>query len=339
MFELSKEKEKKALAIHQKATIVDAHSDRIMALMPEEPYIDLHSGVKVPRITFEKHINDLVEGGIKCQIFPVWVSPLFDPIALKRALLMIEKFSSETAKFRERIEPCTNFTEIEKATRSGKIAAVLSLEGGESLMGDLGILRIFHRLGVRLLGFTQLPRNQLADGSGEFRSRGGLTDFGAEVVKEMNRLNMIVDVSHLNEKGFWDALELSKTTTIASHSNCKALCDHHRNLTDDQIRALSEKKGVIGICFEVPFLRKESKGVSIKDVLDHIDHISRLVGPEHIGLGSDFMGLTNSNIEGLEDITELSNVTKGLVSRGYSEGDIENILGGNFLRVFKEVLK
>ena len=338
LFELSDEQEKRALAIHQKATIVDTHSDRLMALMPEEPYIDFGSAGKVKRIPFEKHVSDLMEGGIKCQVFPIWVSPLYNPIALKRALLMLEKFNSEISRYREHVEPCVNYAEIEKAIRSGRIAAVLSIEGGESLMGDVGILRIFNRLGVRLLGLTQFPRNQLADGSGELRSQGGLSDFGAEVIKEMNRLNMLVDVSHINEKGFWDVLELSKTTVIASHSNCKALCEHHRNLSDDQIRAVAEKKGVIGITFVESFLKKKSESVSVKDVLDHIDHISKLIGPEYIGLGSDYMGLTSSRIMGLEDITKLSNITRGLVSRRYSEKDIDNILGGNFLRIFKKVL-
>lgn len=206
-------------------------------------------------------------------------------------------------------------------------------------MGDVGILRIFHTLGVRLLGLTQFPRNQLADGSGELHAKGGLTDFGVKIIKEMNRLNMLVDVSHINEKGFWDIIELSNTTVIASHSNCKTLCEHHRNLSDDQIKAIVEKKGVIGITFVESFLKKQSTNVSVNDILDHIDHISNLVGPEYIGIGSDYMGLASSRIKGLENIKNLSNITKGLVSRGYDDESIEKILGGNFLRVFKEVLK
>jgi membrane dipeptidase len=252
---------------------------------------------------------------------------------------MIDVFQTEVEKNKERISICTTFSEIKRTLGQKRIAAVLSIEGGEPLEGDLGILRIFYRLGVRALGLTQLPRNQLADGSGEMGSKGGLTTFGRNVIEEMNRLNMIVDVSHLNEKGFWDALDASRATVIASHSNCKALCGHHRNLTDDQIRALAKKKGVMGITYVREFLDEKPDKASVQSVLDHIDHVVNLVGADYVGLGSDYMDMWTNEVKELEDITKVPNITKGLVARGYSEDDIEKILGRNFLRVFEEILK
>jgi membrane dipeptidase len=254
-----------------------------------------------------------------------------------RALQQIDVFHSEMKKNSKRIALCTTFSEIKNTVEKGKISAVLSIEGGEPLMGDLRILRTFYRLGVRSLGLTWFPRNRLADGSWEMSSKSGLTTFGAEVVEEMNKLGMIVDVSHINEPGFWNVMEVSKSPIIASHSNCKALCDHHRNLTDDQIRAIAEKKGVMGITYVDAFLDKQPEKVSIERVLDHIEHAVKLVGAEHVGLGSDYSGL-RLGMKGLEDMTKVPDITKGLVSRGYSESDIENILGGSFLKVYKNVL-
>ena len=169
------------------------------------------------------------------------------------------------------------------------------------------------------------------------RSNNGLSTFGAEVVEEINKLGMIVDVSHINERSFWDVMEISKCPVIASHSNCRTLCDHHRNLTDDQIRALADKKGVMGITYVSAFLDKQAENATINKVLDHIDHAVELVGAEHVRLGSDYSGL-KSEIKGLEDITNVPQITKGLVSRGYSDREIENILGWSFLKVFKNVL-
>jgi membrane dipeptidase len=335
---LEKEQMIRAADIHRKSIVVDAHSDRIMGLMREEPYFELTHGL-VPRKDFREHLDNLEGGGIKCQVFPVWVSPLYYPVALRRAMQMIDVFQTEVEKNKERISICTTFSEIKRTLGQKRIAAVLSIEGGEPLEGDLGILRIFYRLGVRALGLTQLPRNQLADGSGEMGSKGGLTTFGRNVIEEMNRLNMIVDVSHLNEKGFWDALDASRATVIASHSNCKALCGHHRNLTDDQIRALAKKKGVMGITYVREFLDEKPDKASVQSVLDHIDHVVNLVGADYVGLGSDYMDMWTNEVKELEDITKVPNITKGLVARGYSEDDIEKILGKNFLRVFEEILK
>ena len=339
MFNLNEAQEQLSNEIHLNTVVVDAHSDRIMALMPEELYFDVSKEGPMPRKKLYEHLNDLKAGGIRCQVFPIWVSPHYNPISLRRALQMVDVFQRELKNQRARISLCTRFREIEEAVKKNKLAAILSMEGGEPLEGDVSMLRIFYQLGVRSLGFTQFPRNKLADGSGELRSNGGLTGHGHEVLEEMKRFNMLVDVSHINERGFWDVLNATNIPVIASHSNCKALCDHHRNLTDQQIRALADRKGVMGITFVESFLQKSADEVSLNNVLDHIDHIVKLVGVDYVGFGSDYMGMKKSKIKGLEDITKFPNITKGLLSRGYAREEIEKILGGNFLRVFKEILK
>jgi membrane dipeptidase len=237
----------------------------------------------------------------------------------------------------------TNYDEIMKAIKNKKIAAVISVEGGEPLEGKIEVLRILHRLGVRSLTLTHFPRNELGDGSGA-DSGSHLTKFGKEVVEEMNRFGMLIDISHLNETGFWDVIDLSREPIVATHSNCKALCNHHRNLKDDQIKALAEKGGVLNLSFCANFIKNKvgignpetMRKVSIEDWLDHLDHAVNLVGTSHVGIGSDFDG--GCGFPGLDDITKIPSLTKGLVSRGYSNQDIKKILGENNLRVFKKVL-
>ena len=340
LFDMSSKK--RVEEIHGGAVVVDTHCDRIMTLMPEERR--LGSPPPEPGTSMGEHLDLLEAGGVDCQIWAVYVEPVYHPIALRRALQMIDVFHEEALKLGDRIAVCLNHHEIVEAVGKGKHAAVLAVEGGEPLMGDPRMISVFHKLGVRSMGLTHFPRNRLADGSAEVSSDSGLSSFGVSVVEAMNDLDMVVDVSHINERGFWQVLELSKAPAIASHSNCKALCDHHRNLTDDQIRAIGDKGWTMGITYVAPFLEKVEdptdfgSGSSVDRVLDHIDHAVTLIGSEHVGLGSDYLGAGPTKIKGIEDISKTPNVTRGLVDRGYSDEDIENILGGSFLRVFKEVL-
>jgi membrane dipeptidase len=229
----------------------------------------------------------------------------------------------------------TSAQDILTAKEQGKLAAVLAIEGGEALEGDLGVLRLFHRLGVRSIGLTWNERNNIADGVGDSRSKGGLSVFGADLIKEMNRLGILVDVSHLSDPGFWDVVELSTQPIIASHSNSRAVCNHRRNLTDDQIKALAKNGGVMGMNFAAAFVKEDGKP-KLDDLLNHIDHIVELVGPEHVGLGSDFDGI-GAAPEELTDASTMPLITDGLCKRGYSDEHIRLILGGNYFRVFKEV--
>jgi len=252
-------------------------------------------------------------------------------------LQLIDCFYREIENNQDDISLVTNYDQLKEVNRAGKIAAILSIEGGEALEGDLGVLRVLYRLGVRLLTLTWNQRNQIADGIGESRTGSGLTEFGLKVIDEMNRLGMLIDVSHLSETCFWDVIKRSKAPIVASHSNCYNLCPHPRNLKDEQIKAIADKGGVIGITFVPNFLTQEKRKTTVKDVVKHINYLVEKVGVDCVGLGSDFDG-TGGLPLGLEGVDKISNITEGLLGRGYEEREIEKILGGNFLRVFKEVV-
>jgi membrane dipeptidase len=255
---------------------------------------------------------------------------------------LLDAFYRELDLNKDKLVLALNSKDILKAKKDGKVSAFLSLEGGEPLLGSLAALRMFYKLGVRAMGLTWSLRNELGNGCNEKKPTGGLSDFGFSVVNEMNRLGMIVDVSHLNDEGFWDVVEINQGPFIASHSNCRALCNISRNLSDDMIIALAKKGGVIGMNFLPFFLvpREEilsGKKATTKDVLNHINHIVELVGCDHIGLGSDFDGINSTPI-GLENSSKIPNITKELYTFGYSDEEIQKILGGNFLRVINTII-
>jgi membrane dipeptidase len=321
----------KAKQIHQKAIVFDGHCDTILEVMNHKKSLGSRTS------TGHLDIPRMKEGGIDVQFFAVFIEDIYKPNrSLKRTLQLIDCFYREMEKNQNDISLVTNYNQINEANSAGKIAAILSVEGGEALEGDLGVLRVLHRLGVRLLTLTWNQRNQIADGIGESRTGSGLTEFGLKVIDEMNDLRMLIDVSHLSETGFWDVIKRSKTPIVASHSNCYALCPHLRNLKDEQIKALADKDGVIGITFVPDFLTQEKRKTSVKDIVKHIDYLVEKVGADYVGLGSDFDGTGDLPL-GLEGVDKIHNITEELLNRGYKEREIEKILGGNFLRVFKEV--
>ena len=349
MFGLTQEQEKRARDLHEKSVVVDTHNDTILHLIKTPPFLSSEITMPKPRRLLGERsehgqidIPRIKEGGVDCLIFAMYVSPQYSS-RLRRLLQMLDTFHKELEDNSREIALATNYCDIMKIVESGNIAAVLAVEGGEPLEGDISVLRILYRLGVRSFTLTHFPRNELGDGSGA-DSGSHLTQFGSEVVREMNHLGMIVDVSHINETGFWDVIDLSIDPVVATHSNCKALCNHHRNLTDDQIRAIADKGGVLNLSFCGGFIKdgigfndsETLKKVSIDDWLDHLDHAVNLVGSDHVGIGSDFDG--GCGFPGLNDITKMPSITMGMVARDYSDEDIEKILGMNNLRIFKQVL-
>ena len=322
----------KAKQIHQKATVFDGHCDTILEVINHKRSLGsrtLVGHLDIPRMK---------EGGVDVQFFAVFIEDIYKPDrSLKRTLQLIDCFYKEIEKNHDDISLVTNYNQIVEVNRAGKIAAILSIEGGEALEGDLGVLRVLYKLGARLLTLTWNQRNQIADGIGESRTGSGLTEFGLKVIDEMNNLRMLIDVSHLSETGFWDVIKRSKAPIVASHSNCYALCPHLRNLKDEQIKALADKGGVIGITFVPNFLTQEKRKTTVGDVVKHIDYLVEKVGVDYIGLGSDFDG-TGGLPLGLEGVDKVPNITGELLDRGYKEKDIKKILGENFLRVFKEVV-
>lgn len=329
------------LDLHKRATVVDAHIDTLLDIMspPARPM-----KFPTPRNFSERSVKGhvdlprLLQSGVDLQVFAAYIQPEYKiERALHRVVQLIDSFYQMLHANQAKMLLFTKVGDVEEAEKQGKIAAMLSIEGGEAVEADLSVLRMLHRLGVRAMTLTWNERNQIADGAAEGRTKGGLTNFGIELVSEMNRIGMVVDVSHLSDAGFFDVIETSKRPIIASHSNCRALCNHRRNLTDEMIKLLAEKDGVMGMNFAPAFVDENQSNATLERILDHIDHVVEVAGVEHVGLGSDFDGI-ESCPKGLEDVTKMPSITEGLLRRHYSEDDILKILGGNFLRIFRNVI-
>jgi membrane dipeptidase len=215
---------------------------------------------------------------------------------------------------------------------------MLSMEGAEGLEGDLRLLRTYHSLGLRCLGITWNRRNEAADGTYEIGTGGGLTQFGRALVEECGRLGILLDLAHLAPQGVADVLELADGPVVVTHANSHALWPHPRNLTDAQLVAVAETGGVVGFSPVPLFLGEDQKRNDLPTLLDHVDHMISVVGEDSLALGMDFDGMEDSRVAGLEDVSMLPNISQGLSDRGYSAEAIGKILGGNYLRVFSEVL-
>lgn len=334
MVDLTKSQEERAMKLHKEAIVIDTHCDTLMQFLPQR-----RSQVrKLGERSESGHIDlpRMIDGGVTCQTFAMYTGtrPLV-PEATLRALQMVDAFY-EGIEANEEIVAVTSPDEIVDAKKAGKVTGLLAMEGAEPLMGDIGLLRVFYRLGVRLLSFAWNFRTPFADGLNAKRSESKLPDLGVMALEEMDRLGMVFDVSHLCDSNFWDVCEVVKGPFIASHSNCRELADISRNLSDDMIRALADHGGVMGLNFGASFVHKDN--ATVETLVDHIDHIVELVGPDHVGLGSDFDGI-RATPKGLEDVSKMPNVTRELVKREYSDEDIYKILGGNHMRIFKEVMK
>jgi membrane dipeptidase len=327
MIELSKKQEERAARLHEEAIVVDTHCDTLMKFLGQ-PY-GRPPGRKLGEKADWGHIDlpRMIEGGVTGR-------RAFVPEATLVALQMVDKFYSEI-EANDGIVAVTSHDEIVEAKEKGLTCGLLSMEGAEPLMGELALLRVFYRLGFRMLSFAWNYRTPFADGLNARRAESKLPELGVQALEEMERLGMIFDVSHLADSVFWDVADVMKRPFIASHSNCRELCDHPRNLTDDMIRALADHGGVMGMNFAPAFVDKEK--ATVERMVDHVDHIVDLVGPDYVGLGSDFDGI-GSTPEGLEDVSKMPNMTRVMVKRGYSDEDILKILGGNHLRVFKQVI-
>jgi len=332
--------DQRAKRLHQRSIIFDGHCDTLISIRDGERKLGERCQVQAQgRTTSSWHIDlpRLFEGGVTAQIFACFVRQSFLPSdATNEGLRMIDAFYVALDENPDALLLATTAADIERAKAEGKVAGVLSLEGAEALEGDLAMLRTFYRLGLRAVGLTWNWRNQAADGLGEARTGGGLTEFGVSLVREANRLGVILDVAHLAPAGVRDVLALSESPVVASHANAHALCDHPRNLTDEQLKGIAESGGLVAVTYVSSFLAKDSQDASLERVLDHVDYIVKTIGVEHVGLGSDFDGF-GGVLPGLEDVSRLPALTAGLVARGYTDEQVSKILGGNYLRVFRQV--
>lgn len=306
--------------------IIDAHCDLLdkMALHQDLEFRQdsLYADVSFPR---------LQKGGVAVQCFAVFVTEK-KGIRFERLLEGFDIFHQKIITH-DHVQFVRSKQDLARAASSGKLGAILTLEGADGLEGSMVYLRTAYQLGVRMLGLTWNQANWAADGVMEPR-KGGLTVKGKQLVRECNRLGIILDVSHLGERGFWELTELSIQPLAASHSNAQAVCSHPRNLSDDQIRALIVKGGVIGLTF-VPWFVNASEP-SVKDILLHIDHIAGLGGARHIGFGSDFDGI-DYHIPGLEHPGQYDRLANELFKR-YSPKEAEGFLFDNWNRFLSDNL-
>lgn len=334
------------MELHQNALVIDSHNDAIVshirrgylsiswARTPEhqryyEGTVAYLRGPLESEVVVQINLPKMRQGGVDAAFFAVDVTRAWKN-HLAYALDAFGFFEAEVEAHSDQIIIAKSAEDIRQAKADGKLAAILVIENSEGVERSLNILRMLHRIGIRSIGLTHNPNTWAAAGNAEERSGGGLTQFGVQLVKEMNRLGMLVDVSHISERGFWDVLEVTERPVIASHSNSKAVCDHPRNLSDAQIKRMAENRGVIGITFVPSFIDPNTPTLS--RLLEHIDHIVNLVGVDHVGIGSDFDGGGDL----LVDATAFPTITEGILERGYSEEAIRQILGENHLRLLAE---
>ena len=313
------------------ASIADAHCDTLMLLTGEHPAgrslcESLPGHLDLPR---------LLAAGVGLQFFALFTTPSSGPgLNLRRILEMIAHFHRSVAASDGRLRPVLTAADV--MPREGTVGGLLAVEGLGAIGGSVEVLEMLHLLGVRSAMLTWNERNELADGALEQTSGGGLSAAGRSIVEAMQRLHMVLDVSHLGEKGFWGLLEASEGPFIASHSNARAVCDHPRNLRDEQLKALAARGGVAGMNFYTQFVVGEGPA-TLGDLIRHMRYIADLVGPEHIGLGSDFDGI-HAWPEGLGGVQDYPTLREALVRAGFSEDEREGILGGNMRRVLQTVL-
>jgi membrane dipeptidase len=365
--------------IHRRAVAVDMHADTVQFIVDE--------GADINERLATTHIDAprMREGGLDAQFFSIWVEPQFYGSGGERAVARADEQVAAIRALAERHPEtwtlATTAADIRRAAAEGKLAALMGLEGGYAIDGKLENVERYYNAGVRYMSATWTYSLPWAGSSGDSEGQSrGLNDFGRQVIREMNRLGMLVDVSHVSDKTFWDIVETSTKPVIATHSNCRAIVNVPRNLTDEMIRAIAKTGGVVCVVFYPAFVEpgweekrkrvdaliaaevdeagRNAKGrgsavriardrvrereyaarlppVSVARIVDHIDHIVRLVGVEHVGVGSDFDGIQAVPAD-LSSVAQLPNLTAELLRRGYTEEDVDRILGGNVLRVMEE---
>ena len=314
-----------AAALHRDATVVDLHNDVMLEVLAHKRDIATRSPVG------HSDLPRLREGGVDVQVFALFVHPKEAERGYARITDLLDAFDRFAAAHTGMVELATSVAEITRLEAAGRLAVVLAVENASALEGNPDRVEVLYRRGVRMMGLTWNNSNGLADGALEAH-HGGLTPLGRQVLARMQELGVVVDVSHLSEQSFWNVLEATRGPIVATHSNAAGLTPHPRNLTDEQLRAIARRGGVVGVNFYPTF----TGGASLARILDHLEYLVNVMGADHVALGSDFDGFTG-RVNDLEDVSRLPNLTAGLLSRGHDAQTVKKILGGNALRVFKEV--
>jgi membrane dipeptidase len=373
----------KAREIQNSAIVIDTHADTPQRFLDQ----NFDIGSTDPKDYGHISLDKAKAGNLGAEFFSIWVEPETNQGHFARHTLdLIDSVYEQAARHPDRMMMAFSVEDIERAHREHKFAALLGIEGGHSIENDVRLLRDFYRLGVRYMTLSWSNTNEFADSSGDINNpkvehHNGLTDGGKQIVGEMNRLGMLVDISHVADKTFWDVIQITKAPVIASHSSARALTNHPRNMTDEMLRAVAKNGGVVQVNFYNAFIHEnyrkaaeaqssardaavaayvnELKAVNktptyldtdrierewaakiprppLSSLIDHIDHIAKVAGIDHVGLGSDFDGVSGATPQGIDSAADLPKITQALLDRGYSAGDIRKILGGNTLRVFRE---
>src|SRR5688500_6215309 len=365
----------RALAIHRRAIVIDTHNDVTTPMTNDD--FDLGG---TPPAPYRTNIERMKQGGLTAEFFSLYVRPWYVEHggSTRRTLDMIDSVYRAVERHPRDLMIATSVADIRRAKRLNKIACLMGIEGGHAIEDSLATLREFYRLGVRYMTLTWNNTNNWADAGRGQKKHGGLSDFGREVVREMNRLGMMVDVSHVSDETMSDALDVSKAPIIASHSSARALSDVPRNIPDDLLKRIAKNRGVVCVNFYSAFVDVKTVGpqseerdrrlkaqqdaidakykddperraeesdkleaanplppLPISKLIDHIDHIVKVAGIDHVGIGADFDG-ANDMPEGAKDVSMLPNITYELLKRGYRERDIRKVLGENTLRVMAE---
>ena len=376
------DKDKKAATIHKKTLTVDTHCDTPMALLNDKFDIGERNDPPRSRVDFVR----MKEGGLDAMFFAAFTgqrerTPENTEAAYKRANEMIDATYEVCEQYDDMAEVAFAADDAARIETAGKRAIYIGMENGFPIGKDISRVKEFYDRGVRYITLSHSANNDICDSSTDSKGpeHNGLSNFGEEVVKKMNRLGMMIDVSHISDKAFFDVIELSEAPVIASHSSVRAIAKHPRNMTDEMIKALAQNGGVIQICLlddyvkdpdtttvhyqKMQYLRKiynaEFESMSdekkeafrdlwritqekypkelptVADLVDHIDHVKNLVGIDYVGIGSDFDG--GGGLADCEDVSQMPNITREMLRRGYTEEEIRKVWGGNFFRVFREV--
>ncbi len=372
-----------AVEVERTAIIIDTHADT------PQRFVDENYDLSDPLNGGNFNLESARKGNLAAEFFSIWVEPsLYKGQYARRTLVLIDAVKQQVAKHSDQMMLATSPDDILRAHREQKLAALMGIEGGHSIEDSLALLRQYYDLGVRYMTLTWSNSNGWADSSGDINdpnvphTKEGLSEFGKDVVYEMNRLGMMVDISHVSDRTFYRALIISRAPVIASHSGARALCDAPRNMTDDMLRAIANNGGVVQVNFYSAFVsqayrnaqiamqpevdkavqelkdkaKAEGKEVNYEEIskiqrqyadriprpplsmlIDQIDHIAKVAGVDHVGLGSDFDGVSGQTPEGIGSPADIPKITATLLERGYSVEDCRKILGGNLLRVFREV--
>ena len=368
--------------VHASAIVIDTHADT------PQRFVDEHWNFTDPLNGGMLNYDSARKGNLGAQFFSIWVDPGQYPAnaSARRTLELIDGSLEQVRKAPDKLQLCTTPDQIIAAHKQGKFCVMMGIEGGHSIENSLGLLRNYYRLGVRYMTLTWSNTNDWADSSGDIddatiKHHNGLTPFGKDVVREMNRIGMMVDISHVSDKTFWDVLETTKVPVIASHSSARALTNAQRNMTDDMIRAVAKNGGVVMVNFFPAFIDEnwrqawnaqkperqkaqdaleaeyKAKGLPVpyvasdkidrefaakigrapfNSLIDHFDHIIKVAGIDHVGIGTDFDGIPVPP-DGIDSAADLPKITAALMARGYSAEDMKKILGGNLLHVFSAV--